>query len=615
MFNFKPEIKCITVNLKLQRLCFSIFLLTFCSVFGQNVSLYNQFNGRYDFLFVGNTMNTGENNVTPGCEDLLLNSSSANLNLTSSQILTKAYLYWAGSGNGDFEVKLNGNDIVAERTFSVVNAASQLPYFSAFADVTNLVSTTGNGSYTLSALDISATLLNSPGYCNNRTNFAGWAMVVVYNDDSLPLNQLNVYDGLQGIPPALSITLTNLNVINTAGAEIGFIAWEGDAGLAVSETLSINGSILSNPPLNPANNAFNGTNSFTGSTTMYNMDLDVYNIQNNLTVGNTSALIQMTSGQDVVLMNVVVTKLNSQLPDATITIDEVHLECDSRVITVDYTVSNLNATNPLNNPTPIAIYANGILVGQTQTTAVIPIDGSQSGEITLTLPSAVPNDFTLLFVVDDNGTGTGVVMELFENNNTFSINVSLWLSPEFNVLENIVVCNEGLTQGTFDFSNYSDSVIVNQGDTVSFYASFTDAETETNPIFNSSNYTVVPTPKEIFIRIENEHCYSITSFLLITRNCPPTVYNFVSGNNDGLNDTFFIDGLRNIFMNFQLNLYNRWGKEIWKGNNNTPDWDGKATQGYRLDDTGAPNSTYYYILYLNDEDYPDPLTGFLYYTE
>jgi hypothetical protein len=63
-------------------------------------------------------------------------------------------------------------------------------------------------------------------------------------------------------------------------------------------------------------NAFNGTNSFTGST-LYNMDLDVYNIQNN-NIGDTSAQIQLTSGQDFVMINAIVTKLNSQLPDATL---------------------------------------------------------------------------------------------------------------------------------------------------------------------------------------------------------------------------------------------------------------------------------------------------------
>ena len=595
------------MKLKLQTLIFSILLLALCPVFGQNVTLYSQFNGRYDFIFVGNTMNTGENNTTAGCEDLLLTSSTANLSLNLNQQIISAYLYWAGSGSGtgDTTVKLNGIDIAAQRNFSVTNPNSQLPYFSAFADVTTLVTTTGNGDYTLSDLDISQALLDVPGYCTNRTNFAGWTLVIVYSELSLPLNQINIYDGLQGIPPALSITLNNLNVINTAGAEIGFVAWEGDSGLAVSETLSINGSPLSNPPLNPVNNAFNGTNSFTGSSTLYNMDLDVYNIQNNLTVGNSNALIQMTSGQDVVLINVVVTKLNSQLPDATVVINNVAQNCDSRMMTVDFTVSNLNATNDLIAGIPIAIYADGTLITTTQTVSIIPIGGSWNSQITITISATVPATFTLQFVVDDNGSGQGIALELIENNNSFSVPISLWFSPEFNTLESLESCNEGFTQATFDFSNYGDLVRVDQ----------TDAENEINAILNTSNYIAVTTPKEIFIRIENDYCFSMTSFLLKSKNCPPTVYNFISANGDGFNESFTIKGLRNIFVNFELILYNRWGRLIWTGNNQTENWNGHSNEGNRLDENTSSESTYYYILNLNDEGYPEPLSGYLYYTK
>jgi hypothetical protein len=42
----------------------------------------------------------------------------------------------------------------------------------------------------------------------------------------------------------------------------------------------------------------------TGSNTLYNMDLDVYNIQNNIKIGDTSAKIQLTSGQDFVMITV-----------------------------------------------------------------------------------------------------------------------------------------------------------------------------------------------------------------------------------------------------------------------------------------------------------------------
>lgn len=615
MIIFIACINCYEVKLKLQIVVFGIFLLSFCPVFGQNVTLYEQYNGKYDFIFVGNTMNLGENNITAGCTELLLNSSAAELSLNPNQVIESAYLYWAGSGTGDFSVALNGTPVAAERTFAVTNATSLLPYFSAFADVTSLVTATGNGTYTLSELDVSQALADNAGYCNNRTNFAGWAMVIVYNDPNVPLNQVNIYDGLQGIPPSLTITLTNLNVINTTGAEIGFVAWEGDSNLDIAETLSINGSVMSNPPLNPSTNAFNGTNTFTGSNTLYNMDLDVYNIQNNLTVGNNTAQIQLTSGQDVVLMNVVVTKLNSQLPDASVAVNSILQQCDSRTITFDYTVSNLNATDPLPAGTPIAVYAEGQLVGQSATNATLPIDGSEAKQITLTIPESLGDSFTLKFMVDDDGTGAGIRNELNENNNSFLVNVTLWFSPEFNELEPLRSCNEGFTRATFDFSDYYDFVKVDPSDTVAFYGSLADAENEANPIGNAADYTAASTPMEIFVRIENEHCYSITSFTLRSVNCPPIIYNYVSGNGDGTNDTFTIKGLRNIFVNFELSLYNRWGRLIWTGNNSTPDWDGFSNKGGRLDHEDSPYSTYYYILNLNDEGYPAPLTGFLFYNK
>ena len=69
-----------------------------------------------------------------------------------------------------------------------------------------------------------------------------------------------------------------------------------------------------------------------------------------------------------------------------------------------------------------------------QTQNSIPIDGSENGQITITIPNTVPTDFTLTFVVDDNGTGTVIATEILENNNTFSQTISSWLPPNFNLL-------------------------------------------------------------------------------------------------------------------------------------------------------------------------------------
>ena len=588
---------------------FLFFLLLLCfpnKQFGQDIELYSQFNGRFDYVALGNTLNLTENGSLAVCD--ILTSSSATLTLNSNQNIIAAYLYWAGSGTGDLDILLNNTPVSAERVFTDALDNNRV-FFAAFSDITSLVQSQANTTYTVSEFDFIN--LTEP-YCSTGTNFGGWAISVIYEDDTLPLNQLNVYDGLQSVPTNLTITLDNLNVLDNENAKIGFIAWEGDSNLAINETLMINGNTLSNPPLNPANNAFNGTNSITGSSSLYNMDLDIYNIQNNISVGDTSANISLTSSQDYVMINAIVTKLNSQLPDATIVLNDYSTECNTGVIEVDYTVYNVNSTEFLPANTPITFYAEGQNIGTYYTQNDIAIGGSETGSVTLTIPINIETNFTFIAVVDDAGNGNGTVVELLETNNSFSIIIEFKELPKFNTLQDLITCNLGLTRGLFNFSAYEELVKQDVLQTVSFYQSYDNATLSTNQIFNTSNFEAQTTPKEIFVRIENEFCYSITSFNLRTRNCPPTIYNGVSANNDGLNDGFFIDGLRNIFVNFELEIYNRWGRHIWTGNNSIPDWDGKVDKSIGNED--APEGTYFYILHLNDPDYTKPLTGYLYLT-
>lgn len=600
------------MKLKLHYFLIIIIALIPSFTFGQDISLYQQFNGRYDFTFIGNTLNTIENNNIDGLPSppcIILTSSAADLNLSPTDVIESAYLYWAGSGTGDFNVKLNGTDIVAERTFSIINS-SGLPCFSAFKDITTQIQATGNATYTFSDLDLTAVI---DPYCPSGGNFGGWAIVIVYKNPALPLNQLNVYDGMQGVPNVINITLNSLNVIDNQDARIGFVAWEGDKNISVNESLTINGQELENLPLNPANNAFNGTNSFTNSSTLFNMDLDVYNIQNNIHIGDTTAEIQLTSNQDFVMINCIVTKLNSQLPDATITAQNIVTVCDSRKITVDYTVYNTNASAVLQGGVPIAIYADGVFVQYTETLGSIAIGGSESNAISLIIPDTIPDNFELLFVVDSDEQGHGIVIENNENNNTFTINASLILRDILEPLDSLLSCNSGLTKGTFNFSAYENQVKVNPTDVVTFYASQSDLENETNAISNFSDYTAPTTPMTIFVKVDNGICYSETTFMLTTRNCPPTVYNYIAPNGSQ-NESFFIDGLRDVFVNFKLSVYNRWGRLVWTGDNNAPNWDGYANNSAVIDHKPLPSGTYFYALELNDPEYPQPLIGYVYLT-
>src|SRR5690606_19166422 len=95
----------------------------------EEVVLYQQFNGKYDFTFIGNTMNYSENGLGVPC--IIQSSSSAELNLGPEDEIEKAFLYWAGSGEGDLEISLNNTSIQAERVFNLTH--TNLIFFAAFA--------------------------------------------------------------------------------------------------------------------------------------------------------------------------------------------------------------------------------------------------------------------------------------------------------------------------------------------------------------------------------------------------------------------------------------------------------------------------------------------------
>jgi gliding motility-associated-like protein len=784
-----------------------------------DVSLFAQFNGRYDYLAFGNTMNIAENTGgNPPADCVILTESSADYSLGIGQTPVAALLYWAGVGTGDLDVELNGIPITAERVFNY-ELSPQFVYFAAYADVTDLIVANGAGTYTLSELDLTSEIQN---YCTNTTNFAGWAINVIYQDLTLPLNQVNVFDGLEGVSAVnneLNIVIDNLLVLDNEGAKIGFTAWEGDQSLANNETLQINGNIISNLPLNPANNQFNGTNSFTGNSDFYNMDLDFYDIENNIQPGDTMATITLTSSQDLVMINNVITVLNTELPDATISIDNAFGadECGDRDITVEYTVYNVNSTDILPANTPIAFYANTTLVGQAATVAALPIGGSESGSIDLTIPLSIPPDFELKAFVDDDGGGQGVVQELNEDNNGFIIDFHLLAFPvipglddlelcdvvgielfdltqatsqidpvntityhtseddalndlnpianptsyqnvnnpetiwirvsnpdcfvvdsfeievipcplpdatidileplyacrgrdftihyivfnlestgplpagtpitfyidnviiaqsatqnvipidgseegsvtlslnasipnefllfamvddvgngtgiveelnEFNndndsytvfgtippvgELPDLVACDEGFNMATFDLTVQNENISGDPNDVITYYTNEADAIAGENSIQDPENYTNGIDPQRIYVRLDNIICFSTGFFIIRTENCPPFIPEGFSPNEDTINDEFEITGLLNVFEDFNLKIYSREGNLIYEGGNDDGFWNGVPNTGLLYREQIVPVGTYYYVLQLNDEEYPDAFLGFVY---
>lgn len=77
-----------------------------------------------------------------------------------------------------------------------------------------------------------------------------------------------------------------------------------------------------------------------------------------------------------------------------------------------------------------------------------------------------------------------------------------------------------------------------------------------------------------------------------------------SPNGDGLNDTFRIKNIQYIFPDYQFEIYNRYGKLLFKGGINHPEWDGRTSEGSAISGGVVPNGVYFYIIKFNKNDKP-----------
>lgn len=96
-------------------------------------------------------------------------------------------------------------------------------------------------------------------------------------------------------------------------------------------------------------------------------------------------------------------------------------------------------------------------------------------------------------------------------------------------------------------------------------------------------------------------------------NCPELLIpDGFSPNEDGINDYFVIRNLPELYPNYKLEIYNRYGNILYKGDRNTQNWDGKSSQGgLKIGSNVVPTGVYFYILEFNDGD-RKPIQGRLY---
>ena len=97
-----------------------------------------------------------------------------------------------------------------------------------------------------------------------------------------------------------------------------------------------------------------------------------------------------------------------------------------------------------------------------------------------------------------------------------------------------------------------------------------------------------------------------------TENCIPFIPEGFSPNNDNINDVFEIDHLLNVYLDFELKIFSRYGNIIYKGIHEDGFWDGISNEGITFKHQLVPTGVYIYVLQLNDYRYPDSFIGTVY---
>ena len=220
--------------------------------------------------------------------------------------------------------------------------------YGAFVDVTSIVQAAGAGTYSVANVQA--------GTGGDR--YAGWTLVVAYQDPNQPPRNLTVDDGfvtVQSGSPPITIPVSGFQTPPSGPVRttLGFVAYEGDAGLT-GDSATLNTTKLSDPG-SPANNFFDSAISNLGVnvTTRDPSDLNNWAYDSKLVNGNgilpnnaTSANIVVTTSGDTYFPAVVTFATDLFAPNITSSKSVANITHpggpDQRGDTLRYTVSYTN---------------------------------------------------------------------------------------------------------------------------------------------------------------------------------------------------------------------------------------------------------------------------------
>ena len=266
------------------------------------------------------SLTTMNNNYNMGYVDVdsdvaTVNSSSATLTLPAGATVAWAGLYWgadtsAGTGGSAAPNAANRGTVKLQGRLGRVperhRERRRHPHLDRHRDALPRVRerhdapVAGNDTFTVADVQT--------GRGDDR--WAGWSLVVAYQDATQAVHRVSVYDGL-GTVDATHTFSTNIApfytpATGTVVTKTGLLAFEGDAGLQ-TEVATFNGTALTDS-LNTLNNLENSSMTvdgvyMSGRNPSYNntqgTDIDVFNNTGLLSNHQSSAMLAFSSTQDL----------------------------------------------------------------------------------------------------------------------------------------------------------------------------------------------------------------------------------------------------------------------------------------------------------------------------
>ena len=491
---------------------------------GTTVSLRESYAGNLSFELTGASFRTTQNNVS-ACT---FSSSASNVlnTLPIGADIEKAYLYWAASSDGistDNQVTLNGITVTADRMYT--EDTGTWDFFNGVADITNIISTYGNTTYTLTDLDIYYTA----SHCSTQTALGGWAIMVIYEDDNEPFRVLNVYEGFEYFRYR-SVTLIpdNFKLPANPTGKHAHITWEGDDTLGTDgEYLEFEGVQLIDGG-NPTGNQFNSYSNVQTGFTTYGVDIDEYDISPYLSEGMEQVTTTYSAGQDGVLLTAeIVSVSNIPVADLSVTTSNPTGWQEGSTVTKKFTISN-NGPNDVpaqsvefTTTLPAELSFSGvqgdlnwncIQSGQTLTCRYQPklrSGWSDYLDLTFDVANVAPTTANLSVSVNHDNAP----YDIFDNqatNDTYQFNVP--------IVTNAVV---DLSASSKTYSNLSGDLLL-AGDTLQYVITIDDA----------SDLATFP------IQVTDDLPANISGFTVLSI---PSGANDVSTTNGGANGTGYLD--------------------------------------------------------------------------